>query len=136
MKTRIAGLALVALLVVACSGGGSDATAPEAGAGSGNASSAPASSRGPDLALARERLLVNVNLIVPDAAKIVSFTETERTVDGPSVVVAYEAELEFVTDTYFHAEHKAGDHHKVFGEAEYFDDGGSWRLVAMGIYPR
>lgn len=133
MKTRIAGLALVALLVVACSGGGSDATAPEADAGPGNA---PASSRGPDLALARERLLVNANLTVPDAAKIVSFTETERTVDGPSVVVAYEAELEFVTDTYFHAEHKAGEHHKVFGEAEYFDDAGSWRLVAMGIYPR
>ena len=33
-------------------------------------------------------------------------------------------------------EHKAGERAKVFGEAEYFDEGGTWSLIAMGIYPR
>jgi hypothetical protein len=88
------------------------------------------------LALARERLLVNANLITPDSARLVSFTEVKRDVEGPSVLVHYEAELEFVADTYFHDEHKAGDRHKVFGEAEYFNEAGTWTLTQMGIYPR
>jgi len=134
MKIRIASVVLAALLGAACSGG-SDVPAPAAEP-SANSSSGSASSGGPNLALARERLLVNANLITPDAARLVSFTETQRNVDGPSVVVSYEAELEFTADTYFHTEQKAGDHAKVFGEAEYFNEGGDWTLVAMGIYSR
>jgi hypothetical protein len=86
--------------------------------------------------LARERLLLNANLTVPNAARLVSFTENKRDVDGPSVIVHYDAELEFVADTYFHDEHKAGERHKVYGEAEYFNEAGNWTLVALGVYPR
>ena len=133
MKTSIAGVFLATLLVAAC-GGAPDTAATAADADGG--APAQATSGGPDLAVARERLLLNANLVNPEAARLVSFAETKRDVDGPSVVVHYEAELEFVADTYFHTDHKAGDHEKVFGEAEYFNEGGTWSLVAMGIYPR
>jgi hypothetical protein len=53
-----------------------------------------------------------------------------------TAIVNYEAELEFTADTYFVADHKAGDRAKVYGEAEYLKEGGNWRLVTMGIYPR
>jgi hypothetical protein len=136
MNTRIAVVVLATWLVAAC-GGGSDATGPAGDGGAANAPPSPAASGGgPDLGLARERLLLNANLITPDSVRLVSFMETGRAVDGPSVVVSYEAEVEFVADTYFHADHKAGDHAKMFGEAEYFNEAGNWTLRQMGIYPR
>jgi hypothetical protein len=132
------------LLLPAC-GGGRDAEPPGAqpdatGAPGDAPPSLATSGRGPDPAQAQERLLANANMITPDAARLVSYNETGVRYDGPpemlTAIVNYEAELEFTADTYFVADHKAGDRAKVYGEAEYLKEGGNWRLVTMGIYPR
>ncbi|MGQ0429478.1 MAG: hypothetical protein ACT4UQ_06070 [Gammaproteobacteria bacterium] len=140
MHVRIAGAALAALLAAAC-GGGSDTAQPEPAADSGD--SPPRlkmGGSGPDPALAQERLLLNANMAVPDAAKLLSYTETGVRYEGPpemqAAIVSYEAELEFTADTYFHTDHKAGDRAKVSGEVEYLNEGGNWRIIQMGIYPR
>ena len=136
---KIISLALFAVLLGAC--GGSDPAAPGTSAADGD--SPPTlnlGGAGPNLQLAKDRLLINANMTVPDAARIVSFEQTGIQFDGPpemqSAIVSYEAELEFTADTYFHAEHKAGTRHKVYGEAEYLNEGGNWRLLMMGIHPR
>jgi len=134
---KIISLALFAVLLGAC-GGGSDPALPSADATGGD--SPPMLKMGPDLQLAKDRLLINANMTVPDAARIVSFEQTGIQFEGPpemqSAIVNYEAELEFTADTYFHSEHKAGSRHKVYGEAEYLNEGGNWRLLLMGIHPR
>jgi hypothetical protein len=135
---------VLACLLSAC--GGSQNT-PAAGAqpaaDAGVADMPPSlkdSGGGPDPAQAQERLLANANMVTPDAVRIVSYSETGVRYEGPpemqSSIVSYEAELEFTTDTYFHADHKAGDHARVYGEIEYLNEGGQWRIIAMGIYPR
>jgi hypothetical protein len=149
--TRLAGTishvftaAALALLLSAC-GGSQDAgpagAQPGTEAAPAGAPPAPATSgNGPDPAQAQERLLANANMITPDAARLVSYDETGVRYDGPpemlTAIVSYEAELEFTADTYFHTDHKAGDRAKVYGEVEYLKEGGNWRLVTMGIYPR
>jgi hypothetical protein len=123
-------------------GGGSDAPAHEAGAPSGESAAAAGSvsGTGPDPAQAKERLLINANMTVPDSAKLLSYAETDVRIEGPAemqtAIVSYEAELEFVADTYFHKDHKAGERHKVYGEVEYVNEGGNWRIMTMGIHPR
>lgn len=134
---KIISLAMFMVLLGAC-GGGSDSAAPGSAA---TGDSPPVLELGgPDLQLAKDRLLINANMTVPDAARIVSFEQTGIRFDGPpemqSAIVNYEAELEFVADTYFHSDHKAGTRHKVYGEAEYINEGGNWRLLMMGIHPR
>lgn len=139
---RAAAMAL-ALLLAGC-GGGSGESADGAAASNDDAigDSPPKLKLGgaPDSAAAKERLLFNANLVTPDAARIVSYTETGVQFEGPpemqSAIVHYEAELEFTADTYFHTEHKAGDRALVQGEIEYLNEGGNWRLLTMGIYPR
>ncbi|MGQ0384391.1 MAG: hypothetical protein ACT4UP_06910 [Gammaproteobacteria bacterium] len=133
-------MAFAALLAAGC-GGGSDATPSSDGAESGDTPpQLKLAGSGPDPALAQERLLANANMSVPGAASIVSYTETGVQYDGPpemqSAIVNYEAELEFSADTYFHKDHKAGERAKVYGEAEYLNEGGTWRLIQMGIYPK
>ena len=131
--------ALLSLALLACGGGTQNAADSRAATGP-VAPAAVAAGGGPNLDLAKERLLVNANMTTPDSARLVSFVQTGIQFEGPaemqSAIVSYEAELEFTADTYFHSEHKAGDHHKVFGEAEYLNEGGSWRLMTMGIYAR
>jgi len=112
-------------------------TPPVAG---GTPAPAQSSGSGPDPAQAQERLLANANMITPDAARIVSYNETGVRYEGPAemqgAIVSYEAELEFTADTYFQTEHKAGDRAQVYGEIEYIKEGGNWRLIQMGIYPK
>jgi hypothetical protein len=145
MATRGMGLAAAfALLLGACGGGqdgGPDAAGPAAtGAAVDEQPAAAAPARGPDPAMAQERLLANANMVTPDAARIVSYRETGVRYEGPpemqAAIVSYEAELEFTADTYFHTDHKAGDRAQVHGEVEYLNEGGNWRLLTMGIYPR
>ncbi|MBX3702733.1 MAG: hypothetical protein KF822_03045 [Steroidobacteraceae bacterium] len=101
---------------------------------------AAATARGPDPAQAQQRLLANANMVTPNAARIVSYHETGVRFEGPPqmqvAIVSYEAELEFIADTYFHVDQKAGDRARVHGEVEYVNEGGGWRLITMGIYPR
>ncbi len=134
--------AAICLGMLAACGGGSDAPQPEAEAPSADAPPVTGSvgGTGPDPALAQQRLLANANMTVPDAAKLLSYAETDVRFEGPpemqSAIVKYEAELEFVADTYFHKDHKAGERHRVYGEVEYLNEGGNWRILQMGIYPR
>lgn len=137
------GVVLFLVLHLASCGGGTPA--PDAAQSDGDGSAAgttaeAAPARGPDPALAQERLLANANMAVPDAARIVSYKETAVRYEGPpemqAAIVSYEAELEFIADTYFHTDHKAGDRTRVYGEIEYLNEGGNWRLMTMGIHPR
>ncbi|HXV40104.1 MAG TPA: hypothetical protein VD701_03975 [Steroidobacteraceae bacterium] len=139
------GMGVVLFLVVqlaACGGGtsGPDAAQPGGDDSSAGATAAATLAGGPDPALAQERLLANANMVVPDAARIVSYKETAVRYDGPpemqTAIVSYEAELEFTADTYFHTDHKAGERAQVYGEIEYLNEGGHWRLMTMGIDPR
>lgn len=129
MATRGMALAAAFALLLGACGGGQDA---------GPVAAAPA--RGPDPAMAQERLLANANMVTPDAARIVSYCETGVRYEGPpemqAAIVSYEAELEFTADTYFHTDHKAGDRAQVYGEVEYLKEGGNWRILTMGIFPR
>ncbi len=143
LATPRAGVALfLALQLAACGGGspGSDAAQPGAGEAAAGSAAAAMPARGPDPALAQERLLANANMITPGAARIVSYKETGVRYDGPaemqSAIVSYEAELEFTADTYFHTDHKAGDRVQVYGEIEYLNEGGNWRILTMGVDPR
>lgn len=138
-------MGVVLFLVVqlaACSGGtsGPDAAQPDGDDSTAGATAAATPAGGPDPALAQERLLANANMAVPDAARIVSYKETAVRYEGPAemqaAIVSYEAELEFTANTYFHTDHKAGDRAQVYGEIEYLNEGGNWRLMTMGIYPR
>lgn len=139
---RMGVVLFLSLQLAACGGGtsGPDAEQPGDGGATAGATAAATPARGPDPALAQERLLANANMAVPDAARIVSYQETEVRYEGPpemqSAIVSYEAELEFTADTYFHTDHKAGDRARVYGEIEYLNEGGNWRLLTMGIYPR
>lgn len=140
MPKRLAWAAMAALLVSAC-GGGSEPAQPRSPARTAeDPAGLEAAGSGPDSAQARERLLANANLAVPDAVRLVSYAETGVHYEGPpemrSAIVNYEAELEFVADTYFHKDHKAGERARVYGEIEYLHEGGTWRLIAMGIHPR
>jgi hypothetical protein len=134
--------AVIFLTALAACGGGSDAPGPEAAAPAGEspAATGSVSGTGPDPAQAKERLLINANMTVPDSARLLSYTETDVRIEGPpemqTAIVSYEAELEFVADTYFHKDHKAGERHKVYGEVEYVSEGGNWRIMTMGIHPR
>ncbi|HEY7741028.1 MAG TPA: hypothetical protein VIB01_10495 [Steroidobacteraceae bacterium] len=137
------GVVLFLLVQLAACGGGTsapDAAQPGADDAATGTTAAGTPARGPDAALGQERLLANANMVVPDAARIVSYKETAVRYDGPpemqSAIVSYEAELEFTADTYFHTDHKAGDRAQVYGEIEYLNEGGNWRLMTMGIYPR
>jgi hypothetical protein len=137
------GMVLFLVLPLAACGGGSsspDAAQPAANDAAAGSTAAAAPARGPDPALAQERLLANANMITPDAARIVSYKETAVRYDGPaemqSAIVSYEAELEFTADTYFLTEHKAGDRTQVYGEIEYLNEGGNWRILTMGVDPR
>lgn len=141
MHERIAGVVVAAMLLAACGGGNEGGGTPAAATAENAApASATATGSGPDPAAAQERLLFNANLAVPDSARLVSYRETGVRYDGPdemqSVIVSYEAELEFVTDTYFHTDHKAGERSQVYGEIEYMKEGGQWRLMTMDIHPR
>jgi hypothetical protein len=135
--------AALAALLAGCGGGSDtaheDSTAAAAGSVAESASS-PKLSGAPDSAAAKERLLFNANVTMPDAARLVAYTETGVDFDGPegmeSAIVRYEAELEFTADTYFLAEHKAGDRVLVQGEIEYLNENGNWRLLTMGVDPR
>ena len=138
-----AAAAAVALMLAGCSGGSDAGTDAAVAAKDGAAGDSPPTLKlggAPDSTAAKERLLFNANLAVPDAARLVSYTETGVRFEGPpemqSAIVQYEAELEFTADTYFHTDHKAGDHALVQGEVEYVNEGGNWRLLTMGIYPR
>jgi hypothetical protein len=134
--------AIVLLTSLAACGGGSDVPQPGAAAPAGESSAATGSvsGAGPDPAQAKERLLFNANVTVPNAAKLLSYAETDVRFEGPPemqfAIVKYEAELEFVADTYFHKDHKAGERHKVYGEIEYVNEGGNWRILTMEIDPR
>lgn len=135
--------AALALLLAGCGGGsegGADGAVMSKDGAAGESPPTLKLGGAPDSAAAKERLLINANLITPDAARLVSYTETGVQFEGPpemqSAVVHYEAELEFTADTYFHADHKAGDHERVYGEIEYLNEGGQWRIIAMGIHPR
>lgn len=141
-SSRAAAMAL-ALLLAGCGGGSGESADGAARSSDDAAGDSPPKLKldgAPDSAAAKERLLFNANMTVPDAARIVSYTETGVQFDGPpemqSAIVHYEAELEFTADTYFHTDHKAGDRALVQGEIEYVNEGGNWRLLAMGIYPR
>lgn len=135
--------AVVALLLAGCGGGSGESADGAAASNAGAAGDSPPKLKlgsAPDSTAAKERLLFNANLTVPDAARLVSYTETSVQFEGPpemqSAIVHYEAELEFTADTYFHTDHKAGDRALVQGEIEYVNEGGDWRLLTMGIYPR
>jgi len=138
----LAGAAFLCVLhLTACGGGsGPDKAQPDAGDGTADTPAAATAGSGPDPALAQERLLANANMVVPNAARIVSYHETAVRYDGPpemqSAIVSYEAELEFTADTYFVTDHKAGDRAQVYGEIEYLNEGGAWRLMTMGVDPR
>ncbi len=137
-------VAALAALLAGCGGGSDDArddsAEPAVGATAASSAASPKLSGAPDPAAAKERLLFNANAITPDAARLVAYTETGVDFDGPegmeSAIVRYEAELEFTADTYFLAEHKAGDRVLVQGEIEYLNEGGNWRLLTMGTDPR
>lgn len=139
---RMGVVLFLVLQLAACGGGtsGPDAAQPGADDSTAGTPAAATPARGPDPALAQERLLANANMAVPDAARIVSYKETAVRYEGPpemlAAIVNYEAELEFTADTYFHTDHKAGDRAQVYGEIEYLNEGGNWRLMTMGIYPR
>lgn len=139
---RMGVVLFLSLQLAACGGGnsGPDAAQPGDGGATADATAAAIPARGPDPTLAQERLLANANMAVPDAARIVSYQETAVRYEGPpemqSAIVSYEAELEFTADTYFHTDHKAGDRARVYGEIEYLNEGGNWRLLLMGIHPR
>lgn len=135
--------AALALLLAGCSGGSGKSAEGAAASNDGAAGDSPPKLKlggAPDSAAAQERLLINANMVTPDAARIVSYTETGVQFEGPpelqSAVVHYEAELEFTADTYFQTDRKTGDRALVQGEIEYVNEGGNWRLLAMGIYPR
>ncbi len=132
-------IAIASLALAAC-GGGSDQAPAANGADTGSPSpSQSAAGGGPGSEQTKERLLINANMITPDSARIVSYAETGVQLDGPpemqSAIVSYEAELEFTAETYFVTDRKPGDRAKVFGEAEYINEGGTWRLLTMGIHP-
>lgn len=132
---------LSVLQLAACGGGsGPDTAQPDSGDGVAGAPAASTTGSGPDPALAQERLLANANMVVPNAVRLVSYRETAVRYDGPpemqGAIVSYEAELEFTADTYFLTDHKAGDRARVYGEIEYINEGGNWRLMTMDIYPR
>lgn len=135
----LAGLAF-AILLSACGSGQAPAGDGADAATGDQPPSLKAAGSGPDPAQAQERLLANANMAVPEAARILSYRETGVRYEGPdqmrTAIVTYEAELEFTADTYFHADHKAGERARVYGEIEYLNDGGGWRLVTMGIYPK
>lgn len=139
---RVGMVLFLVLPMAACGGGtpGSDAARPGGDETAGGPTPAAAPVRGPDPALAQERLLANTNMITPDAARIVSYKETAVRYEGPaemqSAIVSYEAELEFTADTYFLTDHRAGDRVQVYGEIEYLNEGGNWRILTMGIDPR
>jgi hypothetical protein len=142
VSARSAALA-VGLMLAGCGGGsdgGADAVAASKEGAAGDSPPTLKLGGAPDSAAAQERLLFNANVAVPDAARIVSYTETGVRLEGPpemqSAIVQYEAELEFTADTYFLAEHKAGDRALVQGEIEYLNEGGTWRLLSMGTYPK
>lgn len=138
-----AAAAALALLLAGCGGGSAESANAAAASNDGAAGDSPPTLKlggAPDSTAARERLLFNANLAVPDAARLVSYTETGVRFEGPpelqSAIVHYEAELEFTADTYFHTDHKAGDRALVQGEIEYLNEGGNWRLLTMEIDPR
>lgn len=139
---RVGVVAFLVLQLAACGGGTSapDADRSDGDEAAAGTTAAATPARGPDPALAQERLLANANMAVPDAARILSYQETAVRYEGPpeiqAAIVSYEAELEFTADTYFHSDHKAGDRAQVYGEIEYLNEGGNWRLMTMGIYPR
>jgi len=95
---------------------------------------------GPDPAAAVARLLTQVNKVKPESARVVTYTEVGAYYEGPddlrSALVNYEAELEFVADGYFRGERKAGARVPVYGEVEFINEGGGWRLLSMAVYPR
>lgn len=135
--------AAIVVLLAGCGGESEESSNGAAASSDGAAGDSPPKlmlGGAPDSAAAQERLLFNANLAVPDAARLVSYTETGVRFDGPpemqSAIVQYEAELEFTADTYFHTDHKAGDRALVQGEIEYVNEGGNWRLLTMGIHPR
>lgn len=142
--SRLLVVLMLASLAASCGGTQDpvpDARQPAADAATAGATSAAMPPGGaPDPAAARERLLANANMVTPDAARIVSYQETAVRYEGPaemrSAIVSYEAELEFTADTYFHTDHKAGDRAQVYGEIEYLNEGGNWRLLTMDIDPR
>ncbi len=134
-------LTAIASLALAACGGGADQAPAAPGADAGTSPAAQSSAGGgPGSEQTKERLLINANMITPDSARIVSYTETGVQFDGPpemqSAIVSYEAELEFTAETYFQTDRKTGDRAKVYGEAEYINEGGTWRLLTMGIHPR
>ncbi len=138
-----AAAAVMALLLAGCGAGSGESADGATAFNDGAAGDTPPKLKqggAPDSAAAKGRLLFNANLAVPDAAQLVSYTETSVQFEGPPemqfAVVHYEAELEFTADTYFHTDHKAGDHARVQGEIEYVNEGGNWRLLTMGIHPR
>jgi hypothetical protein len=94
---------------------------------------------GPDTAAAVARLLTEVNLVGPGAGRVLAYAETGAYYEGPpelrSALVNFEAEIEFVGDSHFHGQRKAGDRAKVYGEVEYINEGSGWRLLRMPIYP-
>ncbi len=95
---------------------------------------------GPDPAAAQARILAQVNRITPKAGRLVSYTETGAYYEGPpdlqSALVNFEAELEFVADTYFHGDRQAGDRVPLYGEVEYANEGDGWRLLRLAVHPR
>lgn len=48
----------------------------------------------------------------------------------------FEAELEFVADTYFHGDRQAGARIPLYGDVEYTNEGDGWRLLRLAVYPR
>lgn len=138
--TRSTAFVAVALLLAACGAQDAGTDAGRAPADRQGGTAAMQAGGAPDSAQAQERLLANANLITPDAARIVSYRETGVRFEGPqqmqSAIVSYEAELEFAADTYFLSDHKAGDRAQVYGEIEYLNEGGAWRLLTMDINPR
>ncbi len=135
MKVAIA--VLLTGWLCAC-GGASGSGQPSAGANDDGVTSPSLTqgADGPDPAVAKERLLFNANMNVPDSARIVSCSETGVRHEGPpglrTAIVDYEAELEFTADTYFHDEQKAADREKGYGAIEYAIGNGKWRLLTKG----
>ena len=95
---------------------------------------------GPDPTAAQARILVEVNRITPHSGRLISYTVTGDYEEGPagsrSALINFEAELEFIAETYFRGERKAGDRVSLYGEVEYGDEGDGWRVLRLGVYPR
>lgn len=95
---------------------------------------------GPDPIAAHRRILAQVNRITPQAGRLVSYTETGAYYEGPpdlqTALVNFEAELEFVANTYFHGDRQAGERVSLYGEVEYANEGDGWRLLRLAVHPR